>query len=277
MPGKMVETVTGAVSVEKLGRCLMHEHIIWGTPGYWIDSNGWSKEEIIQQAVSKLEALKSFGVKTVVDATPADCGRNPEMLKEISERAGINIICVGGCYKQSGGCADYFKFRMAYGNAPEEAYQILKHEVTEGIGNSGIKPGLLKVATGSEDSITDYDNLWLEACARVSVECGIKIITHTDEGKHGSEQARRLIALGVKPEHIMIGHLNECMDIKELIDIMELGVYGGYDRMGLQYIINCPAQKYQLAGMSALVGMGYEDKLIMSHDSIFARLSRPWT
>lgn len=273
---KFIETVTGPVLVNELGRCLIHEHLIWGAPGYWADYQRYSDEEIVQRIVTELETLKPYGVKTIVDATPIDCGRRADLLKEVSLRTGVYIICVSGFYSSEGGCTSYFTFRMKYGNAPQEAYEMLMREVTVGIGDTGIKPGLLKIAT-SWGQITAYENLFLEACARVSVETGIKIITHTQDGTMGSEQAKRLTELGVKPAHIMIGHLNECMDISELVKIMSYGVYGGYDRMGLQGYLNSPPEMMQIAGLCALSGIGYGNKLLMSHDLSCVRMGRDWT
>lgn len=273
---KFVWTVTGPVPAEKLGRCLIHEHLIWGAPGYWGDYGRYDDETIVKRIVEELETLKPYGVKTIVDATPIDCGRRADLLKEASLRCGLNIVCISGYYSSEGGCTQYYSFRMKYGNAPQEVYEMLLREVTEGIGDTGIRPGLLKVAT-SNGKITDYENLFLEACARVSVETGTKIITHTQDGTMGSEQARRLIALGVKPEHIMIGHLNECQNIGELVSIMSYGVYGGYDRMGLQGYLNCPPELWQVSGLCALTGIGYGDKLIMSHDLSLVRMGRDWT
>jgi len=273
---KVVQTVTGPITAKDLGRCLIHEHLIWGSPGFWGDYGRYDDETVVKKIVDELETLKPYGVKTIVDATPIDCGRRPDLLKEASLRSGMNIICVSGYYSSEGGCPQYYTFRMKYGDAHEEVYEMLMREVTEGIGNTGIKPGLLKIAT-SYGEITAYENLFLEACARVSIATGIKIITHTQDGTMGSEQARRLIALGVWPKHIMIGHLNECQDLKELVKIMSYGVYGGYDRMGLQGYLNCPEEIQQVAGLCALTGIGYGDKLMMSHDFSIVRLGRDWT
>lgn len=87
---KFVWTVTGPVPVEKLGRCLIHEHLIWGAPGYWGDYGRYDDETIVKRIVEELETLKPYGVKTIVDATPIDCGRRADLLKEASLRCGLN-------------------------------------------------------------------------------------------------------------------------------------------------------------------------------------------
>ena len=270
-----VQTVTGPVPVSELGNCLMHEHLITGMPGYWGETNGISEEEVVRRVVAELETLKPFGVRTIVDASPIDLGRSPELLKEISLRSGMNVIMVTGYYTAAGGCSSYFSFRMKYGDAPQEAYELFKREVEKGVGDTGIRAGLLKVSTGNGE-ISPYENMFLEACARVSVETGTRIITHTEDGTCGAEQAKRLMALGVPADHIMIGHLNECLNIEDLFDVFELGVYGGFDRMGLQKYLNCPPEKYQMAMLSAMAHMGYADRIILSHDLSCVRLGKDW-
>jgi phosphotriesterase-related protein len=83
----------------------MHEHFFFGYPGYTGDltlgSRDW--EEIIRTGVEVGERAKAHGVETVVDATPNDCGRDPEMLREISEKAEIKIVCSTGYYYEAEG------------------------------------------------------------------------------------------------------------------------------------------------------------------------------
>ena len=67
MPEKKIQTVTGPISAEELGRCLIHEHLIWGAPGYWGDYGRYDDETIVQRIVDELEAAQ--GGPTTVLAT----------------------------------------------------------------------------------------------------------------------------------------------------------------------------------------------------------------
>jgi phosphotriesterase-related protein len=94
-----INTVTGAVPVEKLGRVLIHEHITFGYPGCQGDSRYLTKEHYedgVRTAVDMCRKVKAQGIQTIVDATTNDCARNPEFLKRVSEEAEINIICTSG-------------------------------------------------------------------------------------------------------------------------------------------------------------------------------------
>ena len=163
-----VQTVLGPVPAEQLGRCLSHQHVLFGYPGWEgavLAPFRW--EEALEQASAVLnDAKERCGLRTVIDATPADCGRNVAFLKAVSERTGIHIVASSGYYYEGEGAPAYFKFRMAYGNAAEEIYQMMHREVIEGVGDTGVRTGVLKVAT-SAGQITDYEDLFLRAAARV--------------------------------------------------------------------------------------------------------------
>jgi phosphotriesterase-related protein len=100
-----VNTVTGPMSSDDLGKTLIHEHFFFGYPGYEGDSTLGPNyvEEIIATGIEVAERAKMHGVETIVDATPNDCGRDPELLRGISERAGIKIICSTGYYYEGEG------------------------------------------------------------------------------------------------------------------------------------------------------------------------------
>ncbi|MCI8992503.1 MAG: phosphotriesterase-related protein [Eubacterium sp.] len=274
---KMIQTVTGPVPADRLGRCLSHQHVLFGYPGWEgavLAPFQW--EQTMDKCVSVLnDAKERCRLQTVVDATPADCGRKVDFLKEVSEKSGVNIVASSGYYYEGEGAPAYFKFRMAYGNAKEEIYRMMLKEVTEGVGDTGIKTGVLKVATGA-NQITEYEDLFLQAAARVSAETDVHIITHTQNGTMGSEQARRLTEYGAKADHIMIGHLDNCTDMDELLKIMEQGVYGGFDRLGIQGFTGALPESRRLAEIVGLAGSGYADRLILSHDSIIRMLGDPW-
>jgi predicted metal-dependent phosphotriesterase family hydrolase len=105
-----------------------------------------------------------------VDATPNECGRDVEVLREISERAGIQTICSTGYYFEGEGAPAYFAFRQGLGSAPAEVEELMLAEITDGIGDTGIKAGVVKLAS-SKDEITDYEKMFFTAGAKAQ-RCG---------------------------------------------------------------------------------------------------------
>jgi phosphotriesterase-related protein len=158
-----VNTVTGPIPSDELGKTLMHEHFAFGYPGFQGDTLGhYDPENIVATGIEVAERAKAHGVKTIVAAAPNECGRDPELLREISEKAEIQIICSTGYYYEAEGAPAYFKFRQGLGSAPAEVEELIMIEITDGIGDTGIKAGAIKLASG-KDEITDYEEMFFAA------------------------------------------------------------------------------------------------------------------
>lgn len=265
---KRVNTVLGPVDVKDLGKTLMHEHFFFGYAGY----NGNSlyendKNEIIRIGLEVANRAKAHGVQTIVDATPNDSGRDPELLREIAERSGINIIFSTGYYYEGEGAPAYFKFKQGLGIAEEEIYELFMSEIENGVGRTGLKPGVIKLGS-SKDHITDYEQMFFRAAAKVQKETGTPIITHTQEGTMGPEQAQLLIHEGADPKKILIGHMCGNTDIQYHLRALEQGVFVGFDRFGIQKFVGAPMDRDRIGTLIGLLGLGYADQLIMAHDTV---------
>ncbi len=271
-----VNTVSGPVPADKLGKTLVHEHIIFGYPGWYGDMTiaPYDRQAILKEALAVMKEIKECGVETFIDATPNECGRDPELLKEVSEKSGINIICSTGYYFEGEGAPAYFKFRSGLFDACSEIYEMFMKEITEGIGATGIKAGVIKLAS-SKDIITDYEKMFFKAAARAQRETGVPIITHTQNGTMGPAQAEFLISEGVNPKSIMIGHMSDNTDIRYHLSTLKHGVFIAFDRMGIQVIAGCPYDSEKYPVIIGLIGSGYADRIMISHDYIAHWLGRP--
>ena len=127
-----VNTVLGPISADKLGKTLFHEHFVFGYPGFQGDTTmgGFDREAALQVGIQVAEKLISHGVKTVTDATTNECGRNPELLREISEQTGLQIICSSGYYYEGESAPAYFKFRAGLGDIEAEVHEMYTREIT---------------------------------------------------------------------------------------------------------------------------------------------------
>ncbi len=271
-----VNTVLGQISPEEMGVTLMHEHICYGYPGWEGDQTiaPLNRDAVVKNGVEALLKLKELGVKTYVDATASDQGRQPEMYKEISEKTGVNIICSTGYYYEEEGGSAYWTFRSSLGDISDELYELFLTEVTKGIRDTGIKAGVIKVGS-SKGEITEYEKKMFIAAARVQKETGVPIITHTTEGTMGPEQAKLLIEAGADPKRIQIGHMCDSLDMDYQVETLKQGVYVSWDRMGLQGLAGCPMDEQRYEVLAELIKMGYANQLMISHDYIITWLGRP--
>ena len=228
-----IQTVTGTCRPAELGLTLMHEHLIIGWPGWDADTAAarFDRREAKRLCVDRMLELKELGVSALVDPCPIDLGRDVEFAAEVSQAAGVRIVCATGLYKEESGAAPYFKFRGQFTDSIAEMAEIFIKEIEQGIGSTGIKAGVIKVATGPHQ-VTPYERTVITAAARAHKATGTPITTHTDEGTMGREQLAILTDEGVDPTHVVIGHSCGTADLRYHVDLLERGVYLGFDRFG---------------------------------------------
>jgi len=153
-----IQTVTGPCRPADLGLTLMHEHLIIGWPGWESDTAAapFDRREARKLCVDRMHELKALGVATLLDPCPIDLGRDVELAAEVAQASGVRIVCATGLYKEESGAAPYYKFRGAFTDSVNEMAEIFIKEISEGIGSTGIKAGVIKVATGPHQ-VTAYE------------------------------------------------------------------------------------------------------------------------
>ncbi|MBI2864005.1 MAG: phosphotriesterase-related protein [Chloroflexi bacterium] len=252
-----VNSVLGPVPVSQLGRVLLHEHLISIYPGWALDArNSFDRESLLQSASSQLAALLEYGVRTIVDATPIDLGRDVSLLAEASRRSGVNIIASTGLYNERSGLLSYFRTREV-----DEIADLLVWELTEGMSGTGVRAGALKVATGLE-KIGRHEVKALRAAARAHRRTGAPILTHT-EGCLGKEQLDIFEEEGVDLSRVIVGHSCGNSDLHYHFDILRRGANLGLDRIGIEGIV--PDEVRRRIARSA-IDAGYASQVVLSQD-----------
>lgn len=272
-----VNTVSGPVSPDQLGRTLMHEHFLFGYCGFQGDATlgGFQEEEYLNACLKAVEDARAYGIETIVDATTNECGRNVRFLKRVADLTGIRIICSTGYYFEAESSFAYWNFRRGFADVGQEIYEMMLTEVTQGIEGTGIKAGVIKLAS-SYQKITPMEEIFFKAAARVQKETGVAIITHTQRGTMGPQQADLLIANGADPRKIAIGHMCGNTDISYHEEVLKRGVYVNLDRFGLQgELFRTPTDDERMDLIKKLVDKGYGDRILLGHDSVNVNLGRP--
>lgn len=249
-----INTVLGKLSTEDLGMTLMHEHL--GT----VDANVWkafpdwlNRSEFIDYAVGQYKKVKDRGIDTIVDVTPLDLGRDIHMIKEVSEKSGVNVVACTGIYGNSYGWHLY--------KDPDYIASLFIREAVIGIEGTDIKAGVIKCAT-HEDHINQDDERMLKTIAKVHKETGLPIITHSI-GHSGYEQQDVFEAEGVDLSRVVIGHLGDLDDVEYIVKVAERGSYLGMDRFSIDTI---QPLKVRAQVLKELCDRGYRDQIIVSHD-----------
>jgi phosphotriesterase-related protein len=264
---KSINTVTGTTTAEQLGTTLMHEHLLIGWAGWELDCAApkFERRAAFKNAVDRLKELKDLGLQSFVDPCPMDIGRDVNFMAEVAEASGVRIVCATGLYKEDLGNTAYFKQRSV-----DEIAEVYSSEITKGIGNTGIKAGIIKCATG-KGQVTKYEENCLRAAARAHVRTGAPITTHTEDGTMGREQLDIFASEGVDLQRVIIGHSCGSADLGYHRDMLDRGCFLGFDRFGLDFL---HPDKLRLAALIGLLGVGYEKQIVLSHDSVWCWLGR---
>ncbi|MFQ5514714.1 MAG: phosphotriesterase [Myxococcota bacterium] len=264
-----VQTVTGRCRPDQLGLTLVHEHLLVGYPGWQMDALAppFRRDEALVRGVDALEELRDLGVETFLDPCPMDLGRDVEFMAEVAQRSGMRIVCTTGAYKEEEGLT------YTFGALPvEEITEIYLKELEEGIGETGIRAGLIKVATGAPD-VSDYERKLLTAAGRAAARAGCPVITHTDDARCGIEQIEILTREGLAPHRILVGHSDGRADHAYHRSLADRGAYVGFDRFGIELLI---PDEERIQSVVAMVQAGYTRSLCLSHDANCAAwLGRP--
>lgn len=228
-----IKTIFGEIQPEDLGFVDMHEHLwkesmleSWENPDFVINDITKSQEELLD--------FERAGGKSLVDMQPLGAGRNIEKLREIAGPSHVNIIAVTGFHKES----FYHKSHFINCYQIDELEDLVVSEILQGIEindfngplvrRSKSKAGALKCAS-SYYNISSLEKKLIESVAKASIRTGAPIITHTEMGTMGLEQAKLIKSYGVVAEKICIGHLDRNIDpiVHEMI--LNEGVYVQYD------------------------------------------------
>jgi phosphotriesterase-related protein len=263
-----VPTSAGDVDVGDLGVVLMHEHVFIRTESLqcgWPGFGGWDEQAEVAAARERLGQLKRAGVDTILDMTVPGLGRDPALVALAAAGTGLKVMFATGYYTY-----DHLPFPFHYrgpgkvlDNNDHVLESLFERDVTVGIGDTGIRAAVLKVATDQQGMTEDVERL-TRAIANVHARTGTVICTHAHaQTQRGLDQQRIFAEHGVDPGRVMIGHSNETKDLGYLQRLIDNGSYLGWDRCGLDVTVPLADQLDTLAELCA---RGYADRIMLSHD-----------
>lgn len=253
----MIQTVTGAISKMEIGNVLMHEHVSCSSLSFCkAFGSSWLDEvQLKALACDTLKYIKqTYNVGLMVDATPIDLGRNATLLKAVSELSGVKIVASTGFY--------YLQSIEVLNNDAKDIAKWFINECENGIGDTGIKPGILKCATGKA-GITEDNQKKLAALGIVQGQTGLPLYVHCEHYEDiAHKQMECLLQNGANADKIIIGHAALRPDAKYLESILEKGCYICLDQC------HCCGHDVRVIAdaIIQLCQKGYTDRILISND-----------
>lgn len=267
----MIQTINAMVKEKTICKMLYHEHFAFTQFDYIKDvDKKYSRKEAYKKYVPMVNLMQENGVNFVLDATPIERGRDPILLSKLSKDTGINIICATGFFKDSGDSLNTLKSLSYIVDLEKFMTELFLKEIQEGIGETGCKAGVIKVAT-SNNKMSELEKSIFISAANAQIKTGVPIITHCENGTMGYEQVKLLRSLGVNPQKIVIGHMSSNHSLKEQRRILDTGVFIGYDQFGIESIKNIPKDDEKIKNILQLLKEGYGNQIVISHDTLYVR------
>lgn len=221
----VVHTVTGPMPIDAMGLTLSHEHM-FSLFGEAPTSSPRYPARLVDTVAPYLGYLHALGVRTIVDATAAWFGRAPELLRELSERSGVRILTNTGLY---GAADDRYVPEDLRRASPTALADRWTREFEDGIGDTGIRPGFMKIGVDT-GPLSALDHRLVVAAARTHLRTGLTIAVHTGDNPAAAARQQALLGEeGVALDAWVWVHAHTCRDDAALWQAAERGAWLGFD------------------------------------------------
>jgi phosphotriesterase-related protein len=298
LPGK-VQTVLGLISPEDLGLTLPHEHILVYVKSWFkeptassdkllahqplsLENIGWVRYHyssnlddlgLVDEQLAVREALryKYSGGESIVDMTSVGMGRDPLALARISRATGLNIIMGTGYYVEQAE------------NLTEEIMtaEIIR-DVIIGVGNTGIRSGIIGEVGIDAWPMRDWERVSLRATAQAQKQTGAAVNIHPGRSPESPFEIIEVLETeGADINRVAISHIERTIfDHDTRVKLAKTGCYLEYDLFSLESwyhprsVISetnpikgdLPNDAGRINAIMALIDDGFLNQILISHD-----------
>lgn len=264
-----VRTVLGDLTLLPAGVFYPHEHLMLHSPLIAAAFPEILLDDVAT-AVSELRECLPLGVAAIVDAMPMSSGRDASGLAEVSRRTGAPVLACTGLHHDR-----YYGPQHWTNNVDlDQLTDLIVEDLTTGIDafdytspvvhRTSHRAGVIKVATsGHRPDARDLRNL--RAVGAASAATGSPVMTHCEGGLGAEAQLKYLVAEGVSPASVLLGHTDKTGDAGYLIELAAAGAILELDQAVRQRALGVNGASIQL--VAALVEAGYERQIVISTDA----------
>lgn len=160
--------------------------------------------------------------------------------------------------------------------------QELLREIEDGIGETGVRPGIIG-EIGTSHPIDPLEQKMLRAAAKAQLASGLAITVHVHPpGRRGHEVLDILVGAGVAPDRIILDHIDASLahrdiEFAQAVDyiasLADRGCYVEFDLCGNSgYFVTkeaswwLPSDRERAKAIAQLCGRGFSDRVLLSQD-----------
>ena len=261
-----IQTVLSRVSPDSIGLTLPHEHTyceLWHV---------WDRHDFAHQfpdedtLVEELSAFKKCGGSCVVDVTVRGIARNPLGERKLSERTGLSIIMGTGWYREPW----YPPEDLIDRKSVDELSEVMIREFQEGVGETGIKPGIIGEIGSHKSWVTGQEERVFRAAARAAKVTGLTVTTHSTFSEVGLWHLKILEEEGADPGRVIIGHVHGYPFLDYCLKLIERGACIQFDTFGRTSPVVVHREAKIVKLILELLDRGHVDRILISHDIYLA-------
>jgi phosphotriesterase-related protein len=227
-------------------------------PGY-MDVD-WS--DVAATCSSSAAALRSQGVDLFIDWTNMGVGRNALLLRDISRRTGINVVCATGIYK------NLVPPQLSRSSIEDIAAHFYR-ELTLGIDGTPVRAGWIKIASSS-DGPTKAETRIHRAAALAGKKAGATISLHSPFADATKAVARTLADEDFDLRRFVWGHAQPS-PVEDHIAMAKRGAMIQYDAIsghGPDPFFHGPTDDASMLDrIEAMVKAGFGDRVLLATDA----------
>ena len=261
-----VMTVRGPILPEEMGPTLAHEHVLVDFIGAReVSRDRYDADEVHRIALPHLRRIRDQGILTLVDCTPAYLGRDPVLLRRLSEASGLHILTPTGYYGAVRG--KYLPDHARTESADELASRWLR-EWREGIEGTGIRPGLIKLGADA-GPLPEVHRKLVRAAARTHRASGLTIAAHSGDGVAAMEALEILRGEGLDGSAFIWVHANAEADRRLHARAAEAGAWVEFDGIGPREVDR------HVDLVRSMKAAGHLGRVLLSHDAGWYHVGEP--
>jgi predicted metal-dependent phosphotriesterase family hydrolase len=228
-----VRTVLGDIDSDEMGVTYAHEHLIidGGRP---VELSADFLLADVERLAAELTGAAAAGLRTAIDAMPADCGRNPAKLAELSRRSGVRVVAATGLHHERFYGPSHWSLRAS----EDELADLFVADIDDGIDErddggpivrrTDVRAGIVKVG-GSLGGPSARDVPIFRAAAATHARTGVPVHTHCEAGTGALEQIRVLVDAGLPAAHTSLSHVDKVVDRAHHRELFATGAFAVYD------------------------------------------------
>ena len=258
--GDTVRTVLGDVAPSTLGVTLVHEHLVVD----WGELTGKPKlafdyEPTVDRIAERLRAAAADGVGAIGDCTPIGTGRYADLMVDVARRSGVAIVAATGFFHE--GWTPIHPIAKALD--VDALADLYVRELTEGMGATTVRAGLIKCATG-EGSIGSQEEKMLRAAARAHRATDAPIVAHITDSME-AEQLDIFESEGIDLARVCISHVGGGERWQErMLGALRRGANVSVDM--ISYGFAPDEQRIEVARVA--LDAGYLRQVMLAHDAL---------